>query len=98
MVGDLLGRLQLAAVLHVGSDAGCPECVIADFGFDLCSGSVQAGLVSFSSPAPRKIAIRLENYIDYTLAVLIILFRFCFLQLFGEPNLYAWLGGLSYHS
>ncbi len=35
MVGDLLGRLQLAAVLHVRGDAGRPEGVIADLRFDL---------------------------------------------------------------
>lgn len=37
MVGDLLGRLQLAAVLHVRSDAGCPERVISNLRFDLRS-------------------------------------------------------------
>lgn len=36
VVGDLLGRLQLSAVLHVGGDAGRPEGVIADLGFDPC--------------------------------------------------------------
>ena len=35
MVGDSLGRLQLAAILHEGGDAGRPEGVIADLCFDL---------------------------------------------------------------
>jgi hypothetical protein len=37
VVGDLLGRFQLAAVLHVGGDAGRPEGVIANLRFDLRS-------------------------------------------------------------
>jgi len=35
VVGDLLRSFQLAAVLHVGSDASGTESVIADFRFDL---------------------------------------------------------------
>jgi hypothetical protein len=37
VVGNLLGRLQLAAVLHVGGDASCPEGVITNLRFDLRS-------------------------------------------------------------